>query len=54
MQALAAGPTQVPMEFVGVRDRYGESGTWDEVLEIMGLTAAGVEQAVRRVLARKR
>ena len=53
-QALAATTQPVPMEFVGVRDRYGESGTWDEVLEIMGLTAAGVEQAVRRVLARKR
>ncbi len=52
-QALAAGPTQVPMEFVGVPNRYGESGTWDGVLEVMGLTAQGVEEAVQRVLARK-
>ena len=52
-QALAMG-TPVPMEFVGVQNRYGESGTWDEVLEIMGLTADGVEQAVRKVVARKR
>ena len=53
-QALAATTQPVPMEFVGVRDRYGESATWDEVLEIMGLTADAVEQAVRRVIARKR
>jgi transketolase len=42
-----------PIEFVGVPDRYGESGTWDEVLEIMGLTADGVADAARRVVARK-
>ena len=53
-QALAATTMPVPMEFVGVHDRYGESGTWDEVLEIMGLTAQGVEQAARKVIARKR
>jgi len=53
-QAIAAATMPVPMEFVGVQNRYGESGTWDEVLTIMGLTAEGVEQAVRRVIARKR
>ena len=42
----------VPMEFVGV-DRYGESGTWSEVLEIMGLTPEGVAEAARKVVARK-
>lgn len=51
-QALATR-RPVPMEFVGVMDRYGESGTWSEVLEIMGLTADGVASAARRVLARK-
>lgn len=44
----------VPMEFVGVPDRYGESGTWSEVLEIMGLTVPGVVEAARRAVARKR
>ncbi len=43
----------VPMEFVGVPNRYGESGTWDGVLEIMGLTADGVADAARKVVARK-
>lgn len=51
-QALATS-VPVPMEFVGVPNRYGESGTWSEVLEIMGLTAEGVVGAVDRVLARK-
>ncbi|MCA9851647.1 MAG: transketolase family protein [Dehalococcoidia bacterium] len=51
-QALATR-FPVPMEFVGVPDRYGESGTWSEVLEIMGLTADGVANAARRVVARK-
>jgi len=52
-QALATRHP-VPMEFVGVQDRYGESGTWDEVLDIMGLNTAGVAEAARHVLARKR
>ena len=52
-QALSRS-TPVPMEYVGVQDRYGESGTWDEVLEIMGLTADGVVEATKRVIARKR
>ena len=52
-QSLAS-TVPVPMEFVAVPNRYGESGTWDEVLEIMGLTAEGVEAAVRKVVARKR
>ena len=51
-QALAARrPT--PIEFVGVEDRYGESGTWSEVLEILGLTAEHIAVAARSVIARK-
>ncbi len=52
-QALAQ-THPVPMEFVGVQDRYGESGTSNEVLEIMGITAAGIAQAARRAVARTR
>lgn len=44
----------VPMEFVGVQNRYGESGTSNELLEIMGLTPEAIVEATRRVLARKR
>lgn len=43
----------VPMEQVGVQDRFGTSGKWQDVLERYGLTADGIVQAVRRVLARK-
>jgi transketolase len=53
-QALAQTAHPVPMEFVGVTNRYGESATWDEVLDIMGLNAEGVEAAARKVVARKR
>ncbi len=52
-QALAQ-IAPVPMEFVGVQNRYGESGTWDEVLELMGLTSGGVVEATKRVVARKK
>ena len=52
-QALAR-TNPVPMEFVGVQDRYGESGRSDEVLELMGITPAGIAEAARRAIARKR
>jgi len=42
-----------PMEFVGLRDRYAESGQPDELLEKYGLVARDVAAAVRKVLARK-
>ena len=51
-QALAT-KHPVPMEFVGVNNRYGESGTSSELLELMGLTSEGIIGATRRVLARK-
>ncbi len=52
-QALAAR-RPVPMEFVGVEDRYGESGTSLQVLEIMGLTPERIAAAARRAVERKR
>jgi transketolase len=51
-QALATRHP-APMEFVGVQDRYGESGKWHEVLEMMGLTAENIAAAARSVIARK-
>ncbi|MBX6377089.1 MAG: transketolase family protein [Clostridia bacterium] len=44
----------VPIERVGVRDRFGQSGKADDLMAAYGLTAAGVADAVRRVLAHKR
>jgi len=44
----------VPVERVGMPDRFGESGEPTELLEAFGLTAPYVALAVERVLARKR
>ena len=43
----------VPMAFVGMRDRYGTSGTWDELLEYFSLTPPAIADTARGVLARK-
>jgi len=43
----------VPMEFVALKDTYAESGTPAELLDKYGLTAKGIEQAVRTVLKKK-
>jgi transketolase len=44
----------VPMEFVGIKDRFGESGTPDELLTAFGCRHTDIEAAVRRVLKRKK
>jgi transketolase len=41
------------MEFVGIHDRYAESGQPEELLEKYGLVARDVAAAVRKVLSRK-
>ena len=50
--ALASN-VPVPIEFVGL-DRYGESATWEEALEINGLTAEKIISASHQVLSRKK
>ena len=42
-----------PMEIIGVKDRFGESGEPSELLEKFGLTAKDIVEAVKRVLKRK-
>ena len=49
--ALASN-VPVPIEFVGL-DRYGESATWEEALELTGLTAEKIVSASHQVLSRK-
>lgn len=44
----------VPLEMVGVQNRFGESGQPRELLEHFGLTAPHIVEAALRVLARKR
>jgi transketolase len=43
----------VPMEFVGIRNTYAESGQPDELLEKYGLTPADIVRAARAVVNRK-
>jgi len=43
----------VPLERVGIRDQFGESGKPQELFEKYGLTAKHIEEAVKKVLRRK-
>jgi len=43
----------VPMEFVGVRDRFGESGNPEELIEAFGMGVGAIKEAVKKVLKRK-
>ena len=43
----------VPMEFVGVKDTFGESGEPEELAEKYGLTATYIVLAAKRVIKRK-
>ncbi|MFC1892770.1 transketolase family protein [Chloroflexota bacterium] len=50
---LIARNRPVPMEFIAIKDTYAKSGRPAELLQKHGLTAFGIEQAVRRVVPRK-
>lgn len=50
---VVAANHPVPMEFVGVKDIFGESGTPNELMAKYGLTAAHIVEAVKRVVTRK-
>jgi transketolase len=43
----------VPMEFIGVKDRFGESGDPKELFKLFGLTADDIVKAAKKVIARK-
>ncbi len=45
--------TPVPLERVGVKDTFGESGKPQELLEKYGLTKKEIKEAVQRVMKRK-
>ena len=44
----------VPMEFIGVKDRFGESGDPKELFKLFRLTAEDIVKAVKRVISRKK
>jgi transketolase len=43
-----------PIEFIGVEDRFGQSGDPAELIEHYGMGVAAIEQAVRRAYRRKK
>lgn len=43
----------MPVERIGVRDRFGESGTPDELIEKFGMGVKSIKEAVRKVIKRK-
>jgi len=50
---ILAGKLPTPMEFVGVDDRFGESGEAAELIEHFGMGEASIREAVRRAVGRK-
>lgn len=50
---LLARNYPAPMEFVGVNDSFGESGTPDQLMEKYGLTAQAIVDAALKSIARK-
>lgn len=42
----------VPIEFVGVKDKFGQSGTPDQLLEHYGMGREGIKQTILKVLDR--
>jgi transketolase len=42
-----------PIEFIGVDDRYGQSGAPTELIEIYGMGKDSIKEAVKKVLKRK-
>lgn len=43
-----------PIEMVGVQDRWGESGSPEELMKLFGLTTEDIKAAVRRAIKRKK
>ena len=41
------------MEIIGVKDRFGESGEPNELLEKFGLTAKNIIESAKRAMKRK-
>ncbi|HBB49623.1 TPA: transketolase [Candidatus Nomurabacteria bacterium] len=43
----------VPIEFLGIQDKFGQSGTPDELIEHYGMGKDSIKEAVKKVLKRK-
>lgn len=51
---LLAQECPVPIEYVAIMDRFGESGQPEELMKKFGLSAEGIKTAVKKVLKRKK
>lgn len=51
---MVARAQPVPMAFIGMQDRYGTSGRWDELMEHFNLTPGAIAEAAREVISRGR
>jgi transketolase len=43
----------VPIEFIGVQNKFGQSGTSDELIEHYGMGVKDIKESVKKVLKRK-
>ena len=43
----------VPIEFIGVQNRFGESGNPNELIEYFGMGVSHIKEAVKKVISRK-
>jgi transketolase len=50
---LLAAESPVPIEFIGVHDQFGQSGTPNELIEHYGMGVSHIVAAVRKVIIRK-
>lgn len=50
---VLAAQQPTPMEFIGIQDVFGQSGSPAELMEHYGLTAAHIAEAARRAIRRK-
>lgn len=44
----------VPIEFIGVNDKFGQSGKPEELIELYGMGEKSMHEAVKRVIMRKK
>lgn len=44
----------VPQEYIGIQNRFGESGSPDELIEAFGMGVGSIKEAVKKVISRKR
>ncbi|MFH1671402.1 MAG: transketolase family protein [Candidatus Portnoybacteria bacterium] len=50
---VLAKNASVPVEMIGVQDRFGESGSPEELMKEFGLLAENIKEAVKKVIKRK-